>query len=224
MLAIFPDDVNDLAFTVKLALKKTHCQVYLFVDIDGFLERVSQFSYEYFELPLEIGIVIKDNTCFVTQKKKNSIGKLMAILQTRFYLLIDYFSTFRFSNYTRETYHNYYTLLNTEKIYITRNGQDLFQTNYLTIPSYSRGKLLYHPYNIDAIANSIEYVHKGAYYWQGEDDASFSVKSAYCDEFLYFTIDIRDDKLVFPKCDTCICDYLEVWFDLNTPDSIGGRF
>ncbi len=220
------DNVNDLAFTVKLSLeKKRIVQVYLFVDIDGFLEKVSQFSYEYFELPLEIGIVIKDNTCFVTQKKKEFNWKIDGYrYETGSIFLIDYFSTFRFSNYTRETYRNYYTLLNTEKIYTTRNGQDLFQTNYLTIPSYSRGKLLYHPYNIDAIANSIEYVHKGAYYWQGDDDASYSVKSAYCDEFLYFTVDIRDDKLVFPKCDTCICDYLEVWFDLNAPDSIGGRF
>ncbi|NLO18533.1 MAG: hypothetical protein GX121_01420 [Ignavibacteria bacterium] len=220
------DGINDLAFTVKLAQeKKRIVQVYLFVDIDGFLEKVAQFNYEYFELPLEIGIVIRDNSCFVTQKNKEFDWKIDGYrYETGSIFLIDSFSAFRFNNYTRESYRNYNSLLNTDKIFLTRNGDLSFKTNYLTIPSYSRGKLLYHPYNTDATANSVEYVFKGAYYWTGEDDASFSVKSAYCDEYIYFTVDVRDDRLVFPECDTCIGDYLEVWLDINPLDSTGGRF
>jgi hypothetical protein len=31
------------------------------------------------------------------------------------------------------------------------------------------------------------------------------------------TIRIKDDKIVVQKCDTCICDYVELWFDAMPP-------
>ncbi|MFY8161917.1 MAG: hypothetical protein ACOVNU_11350, partial [Candidatus Kapaibacteriota bacterium] len=60
------DGFTDVAFAVRIrGDKKNRVVVYLFVDIEGYLTQVGQFSYSYVELPLENGVVIKQNTCYL---------------------------------------------------------------------------------------------------------------------------------------------------------------
>ena len=67
------DGFNDLAFTIKLnSEKRKVATVFMYIDIDGYLTNVAQYSFEYIDLPLEIGVSIKDNACYVTRKKNQN--------------------------------------------------------------------------------------------------------------------------------------------------------
>ena len=65
------DGYYDLAFAVrKFGVGNRKVDVYLFCDIEGYLVKVGQYEKDFFEIPLEVGIVIKDNVCYITQKEK----------------------------------------------------------------------------------------------------------------------------------------------------------
>lgn len=220
------DGNNDVAFAVKvLSDKQKVVQVYQFVDIDGFLTLVGQFPYEYFEMPLEVGIVIKLNTCYVMKKHKLYEWTVRGY---RFVngnmVLLDDFHTSKIENYTHESYKNYQNLVCTEKYIQLTDNKDKLKAKYLVIPSYPRGKRIYNGYNEFANVDDIDFVIKGAWYWKGPEDASFTVKSAYDAENLYMTVNIKDDIFVPLNCDSCIGDYIEVWFDLNSTAPNMDRF
>ncbi len=208
------DGYNDVAFAIKLASeRKKIVQVYLFADIEGYMVKVGEFPYEFFEIPLEIGVVIKDGTCLITKKNEQFDWLIRGYkFENGTLVLNDEFRTFPKGRYTMEMYNNYLSLENYVK-FINRTGSnEAFYADYLTIPSYPRGKQIYKGYASRALSKRVDYVHKGAYNWTGEEDCSFEVKSAYDDNYLYFTINVFDDAIVTKKCDSCECDYLEVWF------------
>lgn len=213
------DGYFDVALSVKLAAeKKRVVQVFLFTDIDGYLVKVAQFPYEFVDLPLEIGVVIKNNACFITRKRKQFDWLIRGYRFTKGSLiLLDEFTTNKLEFLTRETYANYQSLNNTEKYIKTNSGEDKFYAKFLKIPSYQRGRQIYNGYANEIFSDDIDFVHKGAYHWEGKEDASFSVKSAYDKQYLYMTIDINDDAVVTQKCDTCPCDYMDIWFDILPP-------
>lgn len=213
------DGYFDAAFTLKLASeKKQIMQVYLFVDIDGFMTKVGQFPYEFVELPLEIGAVIRYNACFITRKRKQFDWLIRGYRYVNGNLImLDEYETKRLGHLTRETYSNYQSLTNTEKFIRTVSNEEKFYAKYQTIPSYSRGRQIYSGYYNECLVDDIDYVHKGAYYWQGNFDASFSVKSSFDENYLYFTIKVRDESVVIQSCDTCACDYFDIWFDAIPP-------
>jgi hypothetical protein len=220
------DGFSDVAFTVKIrAEKQKILQVYLFVDVDGFLTKVGQFSYKYIEIPLEIGIYIKNEACYITKKRKQFHWSVTGYTFDNGTLVqLDNFTTEKINDYTRESYKNYLTLQNTEKFIPSGNELKRFYSSYLTIPSYNRGRIIYKGYSIDAESNYVEYVSKGAYYWTGTKDASFIVNSAYDEQYLYMTVKVRDDIVVPTRCDSCLGDFIEVWFDLSHNDLKDDRF
>jgi hypothetical protein len=213
------DGYFDVALTVRLAgEKKRTVQVYLFVDLDGFLNRVGQFTYEFVDLPLEIGCVIRYNACFITKKQKQFNWLIRGYrFDNGSLIVLDEYTTTKLEYLTHESYTNYQSLNNTEKYLKTGNGEQKFFAKFLRIPSYQRGRQIYHGYHSEAYTDDIDFVPKGAYWWEGDKDASFWVRSAYDQQYLYMTIRIKDDKIVVQKCDTCICDYVELWFDALPP-------
>lgn len=213
------DDYFDVAFTVNLtAEKQKRVHVYMFVDIDGFLTNVGKFPYEYVDLPLEIGVVIRHNACFVTRKEKQYNWLIRGYtFDNGNLILLDEFTTERHGHLTHETYSNFRTLKNSEKYLRTMSGDEEFFAVYQTIPSYRRGRQIYKGYNKESYSYDIDYVHKGAYYWNGDHDASFIVKSAYDDRYLYMTVEIKDMDVVTHRCDSCYGDFVDVWFDALAP-------
>jgi|DewCreStandDraft_4_1066084.scaffolds.fasta_scaffold00022_211 hypothetical protein len=211
------DGFLDVAFTAKLFSDKGRIvHVYLFTDIDGFMTKVADFTYEYFELPLEIGIVIRDNACFITQKRKENDWSIVGYrFDSGVLILVDQYLVNRIKELTHESYRNFTTLQGTEKYILTKTGEEKFSSNYLIIPSYRRYRQIYKGYQRQAYTNYIEYVIKGAFYWTGDSDASFSVKSNYDDKYLYFDVQIIDDNVVQQRCPECPCDYIEIWMDVN---------
>lgn len=213
------DGYFDLGLTLKLTSdRKKNMQVYLFVDIDGYLVNIGKFNEKYHELPLELGIVIRNTTCYLTQKRKQFDWLIKGFtFDNGNLILLDEFTTMRTGKLTLETYTNYIELVNSVKYINTTNGEDKLSTKFLTIPSYKRGKPIYKGYFSEPFANDIDFVFKGAYYWKGKDDASFGIKSSWDNQYLYMTIDINDDEIVTTSCDTCISDHIELWIDIVPP-------
>lgn len=214
------DGVVDCAFAIKLrGERKNRLFVYFFVDIDGYLQLVHQEDYPFFELPLEVGVVIKNNNCLITQKNKLYDWHVKGYtFDNGNFFQTDLFSTEQVMKLTREKYINYQTLINTEKI-INANGKTDKSIEYNIIPSYLRGKKVYPGLKSEIEVTNVDHVYKGAYYWQGEEDCSFKAKSAYDEEFLYFTVYVKDDNII-PYCeDKCAVDHVELFIDCNLTNS-----
>lgn len=223
----FSGDGNyDVAFVVRLASeRKRKVKVYLFVDMDGFLTQIASFPYKFIETPLEVGIIIRSNACFITQKHKQFNWSITGY---RFLngnlVLYDKYTTNRIGKYTKENYQNYQDLTATLKYTLTKKKQKKFYTKYSTLPAYPRGKIIYKGYQDEAYISDIDYVQRGAWYWTGDDDGTFYIKSVYDNKFLYISMRIKDNTFVPQFCDTCIGDNIQLWFDFSTVNSKSSRF
>lgn len=211
------DGFYDVAFGIRLAGDRTRrVQAYMFADIDGFLRKVGQFDYSFVDIPMEVGFVIKNKTCFITQKYKQFNWSITGytfdngILMKR-----DEFVTKKLGELTRETYTNYINSEFNDRYILTKNGDEKLNRTYCMIPSYYRGKLIYKGYTGKVTVSRVENVPEGAYYWSGDDDLSYEISSAYDDENMYFTLKVNDDQIVVQKCDTCIADFMDVWINVN---------
>lgn len=211
------DEYPDLAVSLRLAGDRSrNMQVYLFVDIDGFLRRVAHHTYQFVELPLEIGVVIRNNTCYITKKFEENNWKMDGFTFVNGSILHnEIFTTQRIADMTHERVRNYQTLRNTERYLNTRSGRELFFRDFLAIPSYKRGRLIYKGYYAETVSDFTDFVHEGAYDWKGPQDCSFAITSAFDDDYLYFTINVFDEAIVTQNCDTCITDHIEAWFDVG---------
>lgn len=220
------DGYYDVAFSAKLSSDRGRTlHVYQFVDIDGYLVKVGTSKYDFVDIPLEIGVVIKNNTCMITQKQKQFNWTVFGFTYDNGVLMQkSKFTTERIGEITRESYKNYISMKNEEKYLYTRNGELIFRRDYLTIPSYPRGKTIYKGYTEEILADYTDYVHEGAIYRESSDDISFKVSSAYDDLYIYFTVDVTDDSVVPEKCDTCIHDNIDLWIDVNERVGEGDRF
>ncbi len=220
------DGHSDVALSCRvMGDKKRLIQVFLFVDIDGFLKKVGQYEYQFLELPLEIGVAIRSNTCYVTKKNKQFDWVITGYtFDNGCIMKNDIYTTYRIGDYTYEKNRNFVSLKGSEKYLQTRNGKTEFYRDFLIIPSYQRGRLLYKGYQQSVFADYVDYCFDGAFWWKGTADASFTTSSAYDEDYLYFTIEANDDVVVSQYCDTCIGDYFDIWFDINKYKNPNERF
>ena len=220
------DGYYDVAFTIRdYSVRGKVMQVFMFIDVDGFLVKVFDKPFKYYEIPLETGIIIRDNSCYITQKNKQYDWDILGYRFDNGALIkLDEFSTERIKRFTHETYRNYVTLQNTEKYFYTSNKKVKFYTDYLSIPSYRRGRYVYKGYSAVAEVDNINYVPAGAYFWTGKDDLFYQVSSAYDEDYLYMTVKVKDDVVASYKCADCANDRVELWLDLYQPDTKSDRF
>ncbi len=217
------DGFPDVALSVRQANDKgRNVQVYLFVDIDGYLTRVGKFQYTFIELPLEVGVFIKENGCFVLQKYQDFEWSITGYrLDNGSLIVLDQFKTERIKNMTHETYRNYQALTAYEKYRDTKLNDELFYADFLSIPSYPRGNYVFKGFSADAVSNSVKFATKGAFYWGGKDDLSFNVRSVHNEQYLYFLVRVTDDIVVASGKDSLPHDKVEVWLDMS---NVGNRF
>lgn len=210
------DGYYDIAIAVrKFGVGNRKVDVYLFCDIEGYLVKVSQFEKDFYEIPLEVGIVIKDNVCYVTQKEKQFHWFIEGYtFDNGNIILVDKFETEKQQNHTKETYKNFIDLKVKEKIINTKNGDVKQEIEFLTIPSYPRGSIVYKGFTNYAELYKVENVIKGSYEWEGIKDLSYKISSGYDSEFLYFHFDVKDDVLILPSCEDCKGDYVDIWFSI----------
>lgn len=220
------DGFNDVALSLRLSGdKRNQVYVYFFVDINGYLTKVAQFPYKFVEMPLEIGVVIRDNSVYITEKKQQFDWRIFGYqFINGCFVKLDEYKTYRVDNLTRQQYSNYQTLRNTDKYILTKDGNKKFFSDYMTIPCYPREKLICFGYSANVESNYVDYVTKGAYYWKGADDASMVINSAYDNEFLYFSIYVKDDIVTPQTNDSGTSDFIDIWFDVNPIPEKGDRF
>lgn len=214
----FSGDRNpDLAFSLKvLQEKRKIAYVYLFVDIDGFLELVYQQPFEFFELPLEIGVSIRNNICSITQKKKNDFWKIVGFtFDNGIISLVNDYTSEKIEDYYLERQIDYRRTEQRFKLVPLGGSSKTFETDFLFVPSYPRGIEITKGYPLFVYAGKTDYVVKGSYYWKGERDASMEIRSSYDSEYLYFIFDIVDDVFIPKLCDKCISDGITLWFDFT---------
>lgn len=211
------DSYNDVALTLRIAGDKSrNMQVYLFVDIDGYLRKVYQETIPFVEVPLEVGAAIRNSKCYITKKNKQYNWDIYGYTyQNGSLILYDEFFTRKLDNTTYEKYRDYNDLNGSEKYISLKNNKIIFERNFKILPSYERGRRIYKGIADEVIIDNVDYIQQGAYWWQGKEDCSFGITSAYDEEYLYFTINVEDQSLVVQNCDTCIADYAELIVDIN---------
>ncbi|MDW8219562.1 MAG: sugar-binding protein [Bacteroidota bacterium] len=217
------DGAPDLVMSIRLNNDKgRNVRVYLFADIDGYLTRVGTFPYTFVENPIEVGVLIKDNGCFVIEKAQDFDWTITGYrLDNGSLVVLDSFRTERVRTMTHESYRNFQTLSGYEKYRDTRTNDELFYSDFLCIPSYPRGKYIYKGFAANATSTSVKYISKGAYYWSGADDLSFSVRSAHNDQYLYFLVKITDDVVIPEQKEGVPHDKVEIWLDMS---NVSNRF
>lgn len=211
------DGNNDVALTLRMAQDRSrNMQVYLFVDIDGYFRLVHQETLQFIELPLEVGAAINDGKAYITKKNMQYNWDIYGYsFQNGNLILHDVFQTRRLEDLTYESYRNYNELSAREKYITLKNNRTIIEKNFLILPSYHRGRVIYSGMKDNILVNSIDNLLKGAYWWKDENDCSYNFSSAYDDEFIYFTVEVTDDSVVPQNCDTCIADHIQLWFDIN---------
>ncbi len=215
------DGNYDVAFTIRMNDdRKRQVHVFLFVDIDGYLSNVLSMQNSFVETPLEVGMVIKNNACYVTQKKKQFEWTVRGYRFSQGCIsLLDEFSTTRVDHYSREYYRNFQNLRHELKFIQQATGDVNFDLQYVAIPSYARGESTNRGLNASADVSITDFVNHGSFYWTGPDDCSFNIKSVFDDKFLYVTLNVRDDQVVTARCDTCPADNIDLWFDTRIVES-----
>lgn len=219
------DGISDLAFSLKIAGEKERVvKVYLFADIDGFLTNVGTYSYPFVEAPIEVGIAVKNNGCFVTKKHKRFHWTIDGYRFDNGVLVsLDSFETEQEdSKRTLETYRNYQTLEYSEKERNSRSGRTEAELEYLLIPSYRQGRTIFKGFPAETESNSIRFVGRGAYYWSGEQDCSFRVRSEFSDTALTFYVRVHDDVVIGENNFSSASDHVELWFDAADFQKISG--
>lgn len=217
------DGFNDLSLSINLiGTRKRECIVYLFIDNDGYLVNVSRYTVSYIDLPLEVGVVIRDTTCYVVQKRRSEYWMMKGYRYRHgSVVLYDEFISNRVEMFAHEGYRNFLTL-NTRDKYQTQKGELALALEYLTIPCYERGRHLYAGIESEVRVENVRNVNSGAFWWYGPQDASFRVRTVYDDDYMYIRIAVTDSAVVTGWCDTCPSDRLEIWFDVTPSEELGG--
>ncbi|MEP7218316.1 MAG: hypothetical protein ABI876_05340, partial [Bacteroidota bacterium] len=219
------DGANDISIVIRQKNdSRRKMGVYYFVDDEGTLRLVKQMMVDFVELPIEIGVAISDGAVHMTHKLKEFNWEIYGYrYRDGVVMMVDRFTTERQGTMTYETYRNFQSLEGYERYLNTADGELLFRSDFLTTPSYGRGRDVSTGYQANTIAKMSKYVMKGSYYWQNEKDLTLDTRSAYDKDYLYFNITLQDDQVIpigLNGVDSA-ADRLELWLDMY---SLGDRF
>jgi hypothetical protein len=219
------DGANDFALVTRMRNDtRKRMNVYLFVDDEGMLRLIKQSIVDFVELPIEVGVAISQGNVYTTRKIKEFNWEILGYrFRDGVIMMVDRFATERQGNLTYENYRNFQTLEGYERYISTTDTTVLFRSDFLTTPSYNRGRDVSTGYQATAHADMSKYIMRGSYYWTGEKDLALDVRSAYDKDYLYFNIFVNDDQVIpvgNNGVDTA-ADRLEIWLDMY---SLGDRF
>jgi len=219
------DGANDfvLAFRQK-GDGRRKVNVYFFVDEDGILRLIKQMQTEFLELPIEVGVAITEGNAITTKKFGEGNWEILGYRYRNGVVMLVYrFTTDRQGQMAYETYRNFQSLEGYERYINAVDTTVVFRSDFLTIPSYTRGRDVSSGYQATANAHQSRYLLRGAYYWSDERDLTLFSRSAYDDDYLYFNVIVRDDEVIAPGLNGAdsTADRLELWLDMY---SLGDRF
>ncbi len=212
------DRYPDVAISIKRASqKKKIAEVLLFVDIDGFLVEVGQFQKPYTQLPIEVGVAIKDTTCYIVSRQSSAYWQVSGyrFLHGTLITVMQMSSRERKGEIYR--YREDFTHLRIqEQWFHQRTGALKKEVLTVVVPVHRRFRVI--PLGVPQMPEiaSVRFVPKGAFYWRGAEDASFRLKVAYNQRFLYVLVDVRDDTVVTERKPQSLADHVALWFDMQS--------
>ncbi len=219
------DGANDLVIAFRLRNDgKRRVNVYWFVDDEGIMRLVKQKVTDFIEVPMEVGVAITGGEAITTRKIAEDNWEILGYqYRDGVEMLVSKRTTERQGALTYETFRNYQTLEGYERYINIADTVVVFRSDFMTIPSYSRGRDVSTGYQATASPVMSRYIQRGAYYLKDEKDLTLSVRSAYDNDYLYFNIKVRDDEVLpMPINDNdSTADRLELWLDMY---SLGDRF
>jgi hypothetical protein len=219
------DSAYDLAIAIRMKNDRGRkVSTYFFVDDEGVLTLIKQATYDFVELPVEVGVSIYQGNFYVTHKLKEFQWEIYGYsYRNGVVMMVDRFTTERQGTLTYETYRNFQTLEGYERYLNTNDEELVFRSDFLTTPAYARGRDVSSGYQATTSASFSKYILHGSYFWKGEEDLSIRARSAYDDDYLYFSIFVRDDVPVgtgVNDIDTT-ADRIGIWIDTYM---LGDRF
>ena len=217
------DGYPDLAFVTKdKSVSGKNLTVTLVVDIDGYLVKVKEFKEKYIELPLEVGIAIKENTCFVTNKIKQFHWNITGwyVENGSFKQRSIYRTEKHTSAITKESLVDFSKSIAEERIVHSTTGKVTQINKIQYFPLFTEFDQYKSGNHDKRVFSTIQYVESGAYYWKGEDDCSFSLQLTKKDDVLYAMIDVIDDSLVVGSDYTSV-DKVKISFYLHEKSNDG---
>lgn len=209
------DGYNDLMVSIRLRSdRKNEMQVFYFVDIEGMLEVVRQESAKFVELPIEVGVTIGNGNAYLLYKREEYSWEIFGRrYRDGVVMLVDRYTTSRNVALTHEQYRNYQTLECFDRYLRVRDEEEVFRADFLTVPSYRRGRHISAGYAQTITASTSDFLLDGAYYWTGENDLAVNVRSAWDAQYLYYNVMVDDDETV-PSVEAGTGDHVEIWLDL----------
>ena len=207
------DDHNDIACVVRYSKEKLkQCSVFFFVDINGTLTPVGSQTRDFFDSPLEVGVAIKNSSCYVTSKKEQFNWNIVGYKYKHgSFFESDTFSTSRIGNQTSELFKDHVQRRTSLHVFSTKTEETSFYHHYFDIPSFSKGDIIHSNHAGPYIIDRADDVAVGAFYWKGLADASIHIIESFYDEKAwYLRASIKDDTLIDKICDTCIQDKLTI--------------
>lgn len=214
------DGVYDFAMTIRMKNDtKKKITVYFFIDDEGILKLIRQSSVNFVELPIEVGVSISNGNAYIARRETPTHWGIEGYRYSNgVVMMVNEFDTDQQGLLTHEEYRNYQTLEGNERYRNTNNGEQVFQSEFMTVPSYGRGRDVSSGYQSTASARMSKYVLSGSYFWAGNSDFYFDARSAFDDEYLYFNVVVHDDDVIpmgLKETDT-VADRLEIWMDMYT--------
>jgi len=215
------DEHNDLACVVRYSKEKSKkCSIFFFTDINGTLTLVGNVQKPFVDSPLEVGVAIKNSTCYLTSKKEQFNWDIIGYRYRHGYFFeSDSFSTLREGNQTIEISQDYVTSRNTAHAFATRNEETSYYHHFHEIAVFKDKAILPSCYSRPLSVDMPDDVLKGAFFWKGGEDASFNIiRSTYTQNEWKFSLLIKDDVLIESDCDSCLRDKVIIHLSIEKPD------
>ena len=172
--------------------------------------------HSFFELPIEVGVTIGDGLAYLIYKRVEGNWEIFGRqYRDGVIMLVDTYTTTRGDVLTHEIYRNYQSLEGFDRYLRVRNDQEIFRNDFLTVPSYRRGRHVSAGYAQTASASMSAYLVRGAYWRNDESDLRVSIRSAWDPDYLYFNVIVDDDQLEpYAQDNDTVGDRVEIWMDM----------
>jgi hypothetical protein len=199
--------------------------VHLLENVDGKRFRnMFQKKYTYVETPIEVGLVVEKYIVFVVQKSTADLWKQEGYtIYAGDVISLNDFETKKIDlpagpgkmkPFGYEVFRSYETLMTTEKYFDMKTMQPILTSRYYTFPAYSRLRSVYPGYGKEMYDTTEQFIIKGAIHRKDDKDLSIDkALTAYDEEYIYFSIKVKDDQVWGGSEKMDANDRVSLWFD-----------
>ncbi|MEO6939302.1 MAG: hypothetical protein ABI444_04065 [Candidatus Kapaibacterium sp.] len=220
------DALPDLAISLyDIKGGKNQVTVYFFQNIIGeHFQKMLERIVPYVASPIEVGLVTEGSVVTIVQKSADQHWFQQGYsLEDGDVVLVDHFETEKEDiagtkprSIGHEVYRNYESLLTRETYFTGKTDEPIFNSKYYTFPSYRRLKNVYPGYGYGMIDTTQSFITEGLGFRSNSADLAIGqAVTSYDDDYIYFSISVRDDNIVtnMPKDEAN--DRVSLWFDTH---------